>query len=296
MLSYITTPVQQIHDTLFEEKQVEVFVKREDMNHPHISGNKWWKLKYNLEEALKQNHDTLLTFGGAHSNHIYASAAAAKECGFKSIGIIRGEENLPLNPTLSFATSCGMHLHYVSREAYKRKTERDFIKELQKLYGRFYMIPEGGTNILAVQGVAEFAASLINAIEFDYCCLPVGTGGTISGMINGFNESKKVFGFSVLKGGEFLNDEIKKYSLQQHHKPWLLITDYHFGGYAKLDKVLLEFMERFKQTHNISLDFIYTAKMMYGVYDLIRKGSFKAKSKILCIHTGGLQGNTSAHS
>ncbi|HMQ01027.1 MAG TPA: pyridoxal-phosphate dependent enzyme [Cyclobacteriaceae bacterium] len=291
MLPYTPTPVQELFDPLFAEKQVKVLLKREDLNHIEISGNKWWKLKYNLQEALSLQQDTLLTFGGAYSNHIYATAAAAKALGLKSIGIIRGEENLPLNATLSFAKSCGMHLHYVSREVYRNKSDPSFIEDLQKQFGRFYIIPEGGSNALAVKGIAEFAQHLERSIDFDYCCVPVGTGGTMAGLINGFKGSKKVLGFAVLKGGEFLVDEIKKYLNSTACESWQLIAEYHFGGYAKSNQQLLKFMHDFKTENQVELDFIYTAKMMFGVFDLIRQDKFKRGSKILCIHTGGLQGN-----
>ena len=293
MLSYTPTPIQEIKDTLFDDHGLHVFVKREDLNHSHVSGNKWWKLKYNLEEALRQGYGTLLIFGGAYSNHIYATAAAAKELGLNSIGIIRGEKTLPLNPTLAFAESCGMKLHYVSREAYRNKTQEHFIDELKSRFGDFYLIPEGGTNELAVKGVMEFAQKLRQEFEFDYCCLPIGTGGTMAGLINGFNGEKNVWGFSALKGGDFLAADVNKYLNAKEDISWQIISNYHFGGYAKSNDELLKFMNSFNKSHGITLDFIYTAKMMYGVYDLIRKEKFKSGSTILCVHTGGLQGNNS---
>lgn len=293
MLSYQPTPIQEIKEALFEKHGLSVFIKREDLNHPYVSGNKWWKLKYNLAEAIMQKKNTLLTFGGAYSNHIYATAAAAKEAGLKSIGVIRGEETLPINPTLSFAISCGMQLHYISREDYRNKKNPEFVRELQNCFGNFYLIPEGGTNELAVKGISEFAQLLEAEFDFDYCCLPVGTGGTMAGMITGLSAKKSLLGFSALKGGDFLMDEIKKYLQGRNENNWQLITDYHFGGYAKTTNALLQFMYDFKERHHISLDFIYTAKMMYGLYDLIRKEKFKKGSVILCVHTGGLQGNLS---
>ncbi len=287
MINYHKTQTQELESQIFEQSGVRLLIKREDQNHPFVSGNKWWKLKYNLEEALKSGHTTLLTFGGAFSNHIYATAAAAHELGLKSIGIIRGEETLPLNPTLSFAKARGMQLHYVSREAYRRKTEVSFIQQLHVQFGEFYMIPEGGTNDLAVKGCAEFAKQLITEVDFDYLCLPVGTGGTIAGMIEGLDESKKIIGFPVLKGATFLEDEIRRYTPK---KNWQLIYDYHFGGYAKVTKELIEFMDEFEKQFNIPLDPIYTAKMMFGIMDLVKKKFFKTGTTVLVIHTGGLQG------
>ena len=288
MIKYHKNHIQEVKSLIFEQSGVTLLIKREDQNHPFVSGNKWWKLKYNLEEASKAGHATLLTFGGAYSNHIYATAAAAQELGLKSIGIIRGEETLPLNPTLSFAKANGMKLHYVSREAYRNKTDASFIEQLHNQFGGFYLIPEGGTNELAVKGCAEFARQLMSEVDFDYLCLPIGTGGTIAGMIEGVDESKKIIGFSSLKGGTFLEDEIRKYTAK---KNWQLVYDYHFGGYAKVTNELTEFMNEFEKQFDIPLDPIYTAKMMFGIMDLIKKNFFKSGSTILVIHTGGLQGS-----
>jgi 1-aminocyclopropane-1-carboxylate deaminase len=287
LIKYHKTHIQELKSQIFEQSGIRLLIKREDQNHPFVSGNKWWKLKYNLEEALKTGEATLLTLGGSYSNHIYATAAAAHELGFKSIGIIRGEETLPLNPTLSFAKASGMQLHYVSREAYRNKAEASFIEQLHNQFGDFYLIPEGGTNELAVNGCAEFAKQINKETEFNYLCLPVGTGGTIAGMIEGLDESKKIIGFPVLKGAQFLEEEIKKYTSK---KNWKLVYDYHFGGYAKVTNELMEFMNEFENQFSIPLDPIYTAKMMFGIMDLIKKNFFEAGSTILVIHTGGLQG------
>lgn len=287
MLRYAPTPVQEIFDSVLDHAGVRLLIKREDLNHPLVSGNKWWKLKHNLAEARTQNKKTLLTFGGAYSNHIFATAAAAAELGFKSIGIIRGEETLPLNSTLSFAKQQGMSLHYVSRELYRSKTSSQFIEELEQLFGDFYLIPEGGTNGLAVKGATEFVQTLNT--DFDYVCCPVGTGGTLAGLINGLPE-KKVIGFSVLKGGEFLTEDIQ--ALTSVRGNWSVMTDYHFGGYVKTNSALEQFIRTFEAKHAILLDQVYTGKMMAGIYDLIQKGHFVKGNTILAIHTGGLQGKS----
>jgi len=287
LIIYNKTPLLELKNQIIEQSGVRVLVKREDLNHPLISGNKWWKLKYNLEEALRLQKKTLLTFGGAYSNHIYASAAAAEELGLKSVGIIRGEETLPLNPTLSFAKACGMELLYVSREAYRRKSETEFVTQLHHQFGDFYLIPEGGTNHLAIKGCAEFGKRLIEEIDFDYVCMPVGTGGTIAGIVEGLSGQKQVIGFSSLKDGEFLNGEISKYT---QFRNWQLNQDYHFGGYAKTTKALLDFARDFEHDFEIPLDPVYTSKMMFGVFDLMRQGYFKKGSVVLVLHTGGLQG------
>ena len=289
MLSYTPTPTQEIHDPILEQAGVQLLIKREDLNHPLVSGNKWWKLKYNLEEAKQQNKTTLLTFGGAYSNHIFATAAAAYESGFQSIGIIRGEETLPLNETLSFATNKGMRLHYVSREQYRDKNNPDFHQQLRNQFGDFYLIPEGGTNALAVKGVQEFAQTL--DCDFDYVCCPVGTGGTLAGLINGLPGDKTIIGFSSLKSGEFLNEEVKQY-LNTPADNWRILTDYHFGGYGKVTEELISFQKNFASTQRIMFDLIYGSKMMSAIFKLLQAGFFKRGSKILAIHTGGLQGKT----
>lgn len=291
MLKYIDTPVVEIYDDLFLTGGVRVFIKHEELNHPTVAGNKWWKLKYNLELAQLLSHDTVLTFGGAYSNHIYSTAAAAKELGLKSIGVIRGEETLPLNSTLAFARDCGMHLTYVSREAYRTKTEKEFIDQLINRWGNFYLIPEGGTNNLAVKGCAEFAREKLPP-DVDYVCLPVGTGGTISGVIAGLQGEHEVVGISVLKGGDFLTSEIKKLVWdfsKKEYSNWTLQTDYHFGGYGKKTEGLMRFIERMELQHRIRLDYVYTGKLLAGIYDLITKGFFKKGSRILMVHTGGLR-------
>lgn len=290
MLVYNDTPVQELTDPLFHKMGVRLLMKREELNHPFVSGNKWWKLKYNLEEAERQKSKTVLTFGGAYSNHIYATAAAAKELGLKSIGIIRGERTLPLNQTLSFAESCGMYLQYLPRSTYREKRKDNLIEQLRRQHGEFYLIPEGGSNDLAVKGVKEFACTL-KSIPFDYLCAPVGTGGTLAGLITAFGNSKQIVGFSALKGGEFLEDEIIAFLGDTgHYASWQLETAYHFGGYGKVTKELLAFLNNFQSGHGFALDPIYTGKMMAGLFDLIQQGYFRVGTVILAIHTGGLQG------
>ncbi len=297
MLNYSEKPLFEFATDFAKAKEIKLLVKREDLNHPYVSGNKWWKLKYNLEEAINKEYDTLLTFGGAYSNHIYSTAAAAQELGLKSIGVIRGEETKPLNSTLSFAKEAGMQLHYLSREDYKKKSEEEFISGLQKKFGDFFLIPEGGTNRFALKGCAEFGESLLREVNFDYLCLPVGTGGTMAGIICGFQGQKEVVGFSSLKGS-FLKDEvaalISSYS-DVNYSNWNVREEYHFGGYAKLTDELVQFIKDFEKKNAIPLDQIYTAKMFYGVFDLIAHNYFKEGSTILLLHTGGMQGRTDSN-
>ncbi|WP_093110513.1 1-aminocyclopropane-1-carboxylate deaminase/D-cysteine desulfhydrase [Salinimicrobium catena] len=274
-----------------EVSGVSVFMKREDLLHPEVSGNKFRKLKYNLKNAISEGHESVLTFGGAFSNHIAATAAAGKAFGINTIGVIRGEElgldlqkTLRENPTLNFAASCGMTFEFVSRAAYREKTSEEFLKRLQEKFGKFYTVPEGGTNNLAVKGCEEILSA--EDKEFDEISCAVGTGGTISGLINASEESQKVLGFPALKG-DFLNAEVAQFSEKNN---WELITNYHFGGYAKVDRELILFINDFKRRYGIQLDPVYTGKMMFGLFDLIGKGYFSKNTRILAIHTGGLQG------
>ncbi len=284
--------VQQIFFSEIEKKEVSLFIKREDELHPHISGNKYRKLKYNLEEAKKLGHTTLLTFGGAYSNHIAAAAAAGFEFGFKTIGVIRGDEFadnieqfLLENPTLKLAHKHKMKFEFVTRSDYREKKSDSFIEKLRGKFGEFYLVPEGGTNSLAVKGCEEI---LTKADEkYDYICSAIGTGGTISGLINSLKHNQRVIGFPALKG-TFLYDEIKNYVISSNN--WSLNLDYNFGGFGKVSTELIEFINKFKQETKIPLDPIYTGKMMFGIVDLIKKDYFCPGTTILGIHTGGVQG------
>lgn len=270
-----------------KEKGIELFVKREDKLHAFVSGNKYRKLKYNLLQAEKSGYKTLLTFGGAFSNHIAAVASAGNIIGFNTIGIIRGAElagRISNNSTLNFAKQNGMQFKFVSRELYRNKRSESFLNKLKEVFGDFYLIPEGGTNQLAVKGCEEILTS--EDKTFDYICCAVGTGGTISGLINCSKPSQQVLGFPALKG-DFLKEDISKFATQTN---WELITDYHFGGYAKINEELVAFINQFKSDNQISLDPVYTGKMLFGIKDLINKNYFPKGSKILAIHTGGLQG------
>ena len=268
-------------------KGINLVIKRDDLIHPFVSGNKFRKLKYNLLQAKAENQSTLLTFGGAYSNHIAAVAYAGKENGFQTIGIIRGDEladKIESNPTLNFAQKCGMQFEFVSRETYRLKTEESFLEQLQQKYGAFYLIPEGGTNAFAIQGCEEILTP--EDASFDYVACAIGTGGTISGLINSVLPHQKVLGFPALKG-EFLQDEIRKFV---RHENWELITDYHFGGYGKVSPDLIDWINRFYVQTQIPLDPVYTGKMVFGILDLIAKNYFPENVNILMIHTGGLQG------
>ena len=280
------TPLQIVEDPVFIERGIQFYIKRDDLIHPLVSGNKWRKLKYNFLEAEKLGFDTLLTFGGAYSNHIAAVAAAGQATGFSTIGIIRGEElNETVNPTLRFAASCGMKLVFVSRSTYKDK------ELLAQPYGQgCYVIPEGGSNALAAKGVAEVVAEIQTQLNkpFDFLCTPLGTGGTAAGLVVG--KAKNVLVFPSLK----ITKEEAKAMIENHlsgeDSIIEVLTNYHFGGYGKANDVLWDFIEMFNHQTHIPLERVYTGKMMFGLYDLLKKGYFKTGSVIVALHTGGLQG------
>lgn len=267
---------------------IELFIKREDELHPIISGNKFRKLRYNIQEANKLGYTKLLTFGGAFSNHILAVAGVGAEFGFKTIGIIRGEElenKIAENPTLAKAQELGMEFHFVSRTTYRNKEEKTFVNHLQEIFGNFYLIPEGGTNALAIKGCEEILIDSEKSF-FTHIACAVGTGGTISGLINSSNQNQQIIGFSSLKGA-FLSEVIRNFVVKTN---WNINDVYHFGGYGKVNDELIRFLNSFYSQTNIPLDPIYTGKMVFGVLDMIAKAYFPPNSKILMIHTGGLQG------
>jgi 1-aminocyclopropane-1-carboxylate deaminase len=278
---------QPVQLSLLRHKQVSLSIKREDLLHPFISGNKYRKLKYNLLEAKKMGYLTILTFGGAYSNHIAATAFAANEKGFKSIGVIRGDElkdTWHQNPTLQRAHEQGMVFKFVNRETYRKKEEPLSLLALRNEFGDFYLLPEGGTNRLAIKGCEEIITK--EDEQFDFVCTCVGTGGTVSGLVNSSFGHQEVLGFSALKG-DFLRDDIRKMTKNER---WKLISNYHFGGYGKITQELVEFINNFREQTNVPLDPIYTGKMLFGLLDMVKHDTFARGTKILAIHTGGLQG------
>ena len=276
---------QEIYSSILKEKEIKLFIKRIDQLNENNFGNKWFKLKYNLIRAKAKGAETILTFGGAYSNHIAATAYIARQHRFNSIGVIRGDEHFPLNPTLSFAIENGMRLYYVSRNDYRLKSTDVFLEKLKRQFGDFYLIPEGGTNALALKGAEEILDTNDNQ---DYICCAVGTGGTIAGVINSICAGQKVIGFPVVNDLEMLQKNIETWTKESR---WELINDYLYGGYAKVEASLVKFVTDFYLTYNIPLDIIYTGKMMMGIFDLIKNDYFSKGSRILAIHTGGLQGN-----
>ncbi|WP_298487655.1 1-aminocyclopropane-1-carboxylate deaminase/D-cysteine desulfhydrase [uncultured Maribacter sp.] len=281
------TQNQKVHLPILKEKKISLYIKREDLIHPLISGNKYRKLKYNILAAKEKKQNCILTFGGAYSNHIAATAYAGKEQGLRTIGIIRGEElkdKWQNNATLCLAKEHGMHFKFVTREAYRFKETSEFINKLKEEFNDFYVLPEGGSNSLAIQGCEEILTPEDNV--FNVITSAVGTGGTIAGIINTSKNNQKVIGFPALKGN-FLQEDIRKFATKIN---WKLQNKYHFGGYGKVSPELIMFINTFKKETNIPLDPIYTSKMVYGLIEMIKEDFFIPGTKILAIHTGGLQG------
>lgn len=283
----LPSPLEELRDEPLARAGVRLFLKRDDLINPDIPGNKWRKLKYNLEAAKRQGHDVLLTFGGAYSNHIRATAAAGYYFGFSTVGVIRGEEHLPLNPSLSYALRYGMRLTYLDRAAYRDKMSPDVISALHAQFGEFYLLPEGGSNAAALRGCAEIPDEIDQ--PFDVICCPCGTGGTLAGLACGLGAGQRALGFSVLKGGQFLAhqvEELQREAFGVSPGNWSIEYDYHFGGYARRKPELDQFITGFEGRHGISLNWIYAAKMMHGIYWIAEHGAFPAGTAVVAVITG----------
>ena len=287
MLPSIRT--QTLDSKLLQEKRIRLHVLRLDEIHPVISGNKIFKLHYFLDD-IKNN--TLITFGGAYSNHLVATAFAGKQKGIKCIGVVRGEKPGELSHTLQHCIQYGMQLHFVSRNEYDKKDSADFIDQLKNKFGDCTIVPEGG---YATKGAAG-AADIMKYIDDDtiHICSAAGTATTIAGLLLNAKPQQKIIAFPVLKGLNDFEERIQfltanKYNPHQLHAE----NNYHFGGYAKRTTELISFMNNLYNNYKLPTDFVYTAKMMFGTMDLIKKDFFPANSKVCCVHTGGLQGNLS---
>lgn len=280
--------VQSLHAEWLNEHRVQLDVLRLDELHAVVSGNKWYKLHFYLQDALAQGYKTVATFGGAYSNHIVAAAYACKMMGFKSIGIIRGEEPAVYSHTLLQAKSYGMQLHFVSRENYKQK------EALKKLYPAAYWINEGGCGQKGVAGAALILQQTPQLSSYTHITCAVGTGTTLAGIVTAALPHQKIIGISALKGYYSLEDEIQKLLLSSAvHPPFTIVHDFHFGGYAKYNPILLNYMNAIWQAHQLPTDFVYTAKTLYATEAMIRQQIISQNSRVLMVHTGGLQGNLS---
>jgi len=285
----ILTPIDS---PLFEQKQLECWIKRDDLIHPIISGNKWRKLKYILNHALNIEADTLISMGGAYSNHLHALAFAGRALNLKTIGFIRGEQPKVFSPTLEDLKRWGMELRFVSRTEYRELRQYKTYNQLPNSIKGQYWLPEGGATDLALRGVGEIVSEI--EMEFDTLCVPCGTGTTLAGLIGETEESQSIIGFSALKGGGFLMDDVNNLLITNDtNNNWSIQLDYHFGGFAKRNNELLLFIEDFAKQHRVQLEPVYSGKMVYGLLDLIKKDFFKAGQKIIILHTGGLQGSRS---
>lgn len=284
--------MEELSDDLFSKKQVFLYVLRLDNIHQVVSGNKLFKLHYFLKNAVQQSSEGIVTFGGAWSNHLVATAFACKELGVKSVGIIRGESPAVLSDTLDRCREYGMQLEFISRTRYSEKEQPGFLYEITSVFKKYYIVPEGGYHPLGAAG----ASLIMDFIDDDvtHICCAVGSATTLTGLLQGLKKKQQLIGIPVLKN---LHDLEKRISFLGNHffDPLQLkiMNDYHFGGYAKKNKVLIDFMNTLYQQHHLPTDFVYTGKMMFGIIDGIRKNIFPKGSKIVCIHTGGLQGNLS---
>jgi len=272
---------------LINQANVTISVKREDLLHPTISGNKWRKLKYNLKNALDKNVETIITFGGAFSNHIYSTASACNKLGLKSVGIIRGDFDKN-NPTTIFAQRCGMDLQFIDRTSYKEKENSDKIKAILSKYSNYILIPEGGSNTLAEKGLEELSNE-INETEHNIIMVSAGTGSTAKAILQNLNPNKKLWVFSSLKS-DYLKSEILETTDPIKHKQLKFISAYHYGGYGKTPRELVHFINDFKVQSGITIDPIYNGKLIAGFSDMIERNDINNSNSYLWIHTGGLQG------
>ncbi|TDH29141.1 pyridoxal-phosphate dependent enzyme [Segetibacter sp. 3557_3] len=281
--------IEEIQASWLSEKNIGLSVLRLDKLHPVVSGNKWFKLKYYLEEALLLEKPTVATFGGAYSNHIVATAFACKAYGLQSVGIIRGEQSDVASPTLYQAESYGMQLLYVSREQFREK------EKVAEQFGQFnwYWIGEGGYGSTGAKGAAEILG-LANHQDYTDIVASVGTGTMLAGIIQSARESQRITGVSSLKGNFSLEQEVRDLlPMNVKQRPFRIIHDYHFGGYGKQSEDLIQFIQQVYDEHQLPLDFVYTGKLFYAIKDLVNGQYFKDNASILMIHSGGLQGNAS---
>ncbi|WP_322770640.1 1-aminocyclopropane-1-carboxylate deaminase/D-cysteine desulfhydrase [Frankia sp. Cr1] len=282
------TPLHHIVDDTTRTADVQLYLKRDDLALADVPGNKYRKLKYNMSAAMSADYPKLLTFGGAYSNLLRAVAAIGQAADLPTIGIVRGEEHHPPNRSLQFCLDHGMELAYITREKYRQKTSPEFLAGLADTYGEFYLLPEGASNTLAVRGCAELVDEI--DIHCDYITCAVGTGATMAGIVYGLDGKARVVGFSSLKGGSFLADDVRGLLAavgKEHLSNWWIETGFHFGGYATRKPELNEFMDWFEATHHITLDWVYEAKMLFGVYALMAAGTFPSSSTVAAVIAGG---------
>lgn len=285
------SPLQKITHPLFERHQLSVSIKRDDVIHPIISGNKWRKLKFNLRHARAHNYIGVISFGGSFSNHIHALAFACHQQGLKSIGIIRGEKEYASNFTLSMAQQWGMELHFVDRKSYRLRENKEYLAQLQFTYPGYLIVPEGGSNTLALGGVGEVITELNQQCEFDTLVTPVGSGGTLAGLIKADNNQHNLLGIAVLKQDGYLTEQVNNLLCDNlHFNNWQIMPEFHRGGYAKFSKEDVEKILSFSQQTGFIFEPVYSGKMILALLDLIDQQYFPKGHRLVLLHTGGLQG------
>ncbi len=285
--------IETLNDKLFLQKQVRLSVLRLDKIHPVVSGNKLFKLYYFLEEAAQSSHKTILSFGGAYSNHLAATAFACRALQLKSIGIVRGEQPAHLSPTLQQCMNDGMQLKFITRQQFAEKENGAFTSSLQNEFGDCVIVPEGGYHPSGANGAA-LIMDIPGCRNYSHICTATGTGTTLAGLLKAAAPSQTIVALPVLKDMKDIEERIAYLTGNKDpFKNLQLLNDYHFGGYAKKTETLIQFMNKCWQQFHLPLDFVYTAKMLFGIIDRIKDGYFPPGSNILCLHTGGLQGNKS---
>jgi len=292
-LNHVPTPLHNCQANRFENAGIQVWIKRDDLNHPQIQGNKWHKLKLNLDFAQQHGYKQLLSFGGAYSNHIAALAAAGNTYGFETIGFIRGNElannHQAWSATLKTAHQQGMQLHFLSRSEYRLRNDPQWLANLKQSYPNAYVLPEGGTNALAIAGFESVMNELQQQCDFSHLLCAVGTGGSLAGFINYSQPNQKIWGITTLKQSEYLVPAIQAW-LHTSKNNWRLWTEFHGGGYGKMNAEIMNKYNAFEQEFNVLLDPVYTAKLVYGFEKLLQAGEFKRGSRVVLYHSGGLQG------
>ena len=287
----LPSPIEKLDHPLFRKYKINVVVKRDDLIHPIISGNKWRKLQGNIKQAQQQHYKGILSFGGAYSNHIHSLAYACQQQGLFAHGIIRGESHYQNNATLSQAKKWGLTCEFVDRQTYRLRNEQNYLEQLTQQYPDYFIVPEGGSNQYALTGMADVITELNQQLTFDHLITPVGSGGTIAGLIKADNNQHKITGITVLKEAEYLVNDINKLlGKSEQFNNWQLLTNFHGGGYAKFSQQALTTLEEFNQAQSILFEPVYSGKMLLGFLELVTQGYFQANDTIVLLHTGGLQG------
>ncbi len=290
----LSTPLQAVEWSPFKDRNISLFIKRDDLLHPGISGNKFYKLYHHLQQARAEDISTIVSFGGAYSNHLHALSICGGLLGLNTVGVIRGEKPKQLSPTLVDAMQAGMQLHFISREQYRQRHNPEWLKELTHHFAPCVVVPEGGGGLLGAQGCMDIASSINQQLVggYDAICVACGTGTTMAGLISAALPNASIYGYSVLKGEDTLSEEVSKLTgqLGVSRNHWKVFTEYHCGGYAKLPDYLVAFMRDFEVETGIQLDLVYTAKLFWGLSQQAESGFWSEGSRVVAVHTGGLQG------